>query len=114
MAQNQDKETVLKGCESATRASSRPSRTSGCCGTWSSCCGPGAPGAVADPRAESSLIGYSAEELAAAPEGANLGLGCGNPQAIAALKQGRRSSIWARAPALTAFWRHGRWARQAG
>lgn len=33
-------------------------------------------------------IGYSAEEIAAAPEGANLGLGCGNPQAIAALKPG--------------------------
>ena len=33
-------------------------------------------------------MGYSAEELAAVPEGANLGLGCGNPQAIAALKPG--------------------------
>jgi arsenite methyltransferase len=33
-------------------------------------------------------IGYSAEETSAVPEGANLGLGCGNPQAIAALKPG--------------------------
>lgn len=33
-------------------------------------------------------IGYSAAETAAVPEGANLGLGCGNPQAIAALKPG--------------------------
>jgi arsenite methyltransferase len=33
-------------------------------------------------------IGYSAEDTAAVPEGANLGLGCGNPQAIAALKAG--------------------------
>src|SRR5260370_41858623 len=33
-------------------------------------------------------MGYSADELAAVPEGANLGLGCGNPQAIAALKPG--------------------------
>jgi SAM-dependent methyltransferase len=33
-------------------------------------------------------LGYSAEDLAAAPEGANLGLGCGNPQAIAALRHG--------------------------
>ena len=32
--------------------------------------------------------GYSADELAAVPEGANLGLGCGNPQAIAAMKPG--------------------------
>jgi len=29
-----------------------------------------------------------AEELAAVPEGANLGLGCGNPQVIAAIKSG--------------------------
>jgi ubiquinone/menaquinone biosynthesis C-methylase UbiE len=33
-------------------------------------------------------MGYSAEELAAAPAGADLGLGCGNPQAIAELKPG--------------------------
>ena len=52
----------------------------------SSCCAPGccSPAVAAD----ASLIGYSAEEQAAAPEGANLGLGCGNPQAIAALKPG--------------------------
>ena len=33
-------------------------------------------------------MGYSDAELAAVPDGANLGLGCGNPQAIAALKPG--------------------------
>lgn len=33
-------------------------------------------------------LGYSNEELTAVPEGANLGLGCGNPQAIASLKPG--------------------------
>jgi arsenite methyltransferase len=37
---------------------------------------------------ESLKLGYSEEELAAVPEGANLGLGCGNPQAIAALRPG--------------------------
>lgn len=47
--------------------------TVGCCGT----AGTG-----------STALGYSAEELAAAPEGADLGLGCGNPQAIAALRPG--------------------------
>ncbi|MBB3131562.1 SAM-dependent methyltransferase [Paenibacillus rhizosphaerae] len=36
----------------------------------------------------SSQLGYSEDELNAAPEGANLGLGCGNPQAIASLKAG--------------------------
>ena len=39
-------------------------------------------------HAESLKLGYSEEDLAAVPEGANLGLGCGNPQAIAALKPG--------------------------
>jgi SAM-dependent methyltransferase len=33
-------------------------------------------------------MGYSAEEMATIPDGANLGLGCGNPQAIAALQTG--------------------------
>jgi arsenite methyltransferase len=34
-------------------------------------------------------LGYSAEESAAAPEAANLGLGCGNPLAIASLQPGQ-------------------------
>jgi len=55
-----------------------------CCGGGASCCTP------ADMAAASAALGYSADELAAAPEGANLGLGCGNPQAIAALKAGER------------------------
>ena len=33
-------------------------------------------------------LGYSPEDTAAAPEAANLGLGCGNPLAIASLKDG--------------------------
>jgi SAM-dependent methyltransferase len=33
-------------------------------------------------------IGYSDEDLKALPEGANLGLGCGNPVAVASLKKG--------------------------
>lgn len=36
----------------------------------------------------SSKLGYSKEELDSVPDGANLGLGCGNPQAIASLKPG--------------------------
>ena len=51
-----------------------------------SCCG---PVGCCGPNPEMSLaLGYSAEELAAVPDGANLGLGCGNPQAIAALRPG--------------------------
>src|SRR6266576_1145942 len=56
-----------------------------CCAPASSCCGDTAPGTPAD---KSRQMGYSAAELAAVPDGANLGLGCGNPQAIAALKPG--------------------------
>jgi ubiquinone/menaquinone biosynthesis C-methylase UbiE len=33
-------------------------------------------------------MGYSKEDLASVPEGPDLGLGCGNPQAIAALRSG--------------------------
>ena len=40
-------------------------------------------------RTASASIGYSADELAAIPEGADLGLGCGNPTAIASLKPGQ-------------------------
>jgi len=47
-----------------------------------SCCG------SAEPTTVSSALGYSDAELAAVPDGANLGLGCGNPQAIAALQAG--------------------------
>lgn len=44
------------------------------------CCGPGASASLA--------LGYSEADLTAVPEGANMGLGCGNPQAIAALRPG--------------------------
>lgn len=37
----------------------------------------------------SSRIGYSEEEMGSVPEGANLGLGCGNPVALASLKKGQ-------------------------
>ena len=47
------------------------------------CCGSGAGG-----EELGRVLGYSDDELAAAPAGADLGLGCGNPQAIASLKPG--------------------------
>ena len=58
---------------------------SDCCTSPGSCCGTTAA-SVVDGKARE--MGYSAEELAAVPEGANLGLGCGNPQAIAAMRSG--------------------------
>jgi SAM-dependent methyltransferase len=48
-----------------------------------------APACCGGNSAEASLkLGYSADDLAAVPDGANMGLGCGNPQAIAALEAG--------------------------
>jgi SAM-dependent methyltransferase len=56
----------------------------GCCTpSGSSCCAQDRP--TATPAGQ---LGYSADEIAALPEGADLGLGCGNPQAIASLKPG--------------------------
>ena len=49
----------------------------------SSCCGGAGPVSVA-----SIALGYSVEEVSSVPEGADLGLGCGNPGAIAALAPG--------------------------
>jgi SAM-dependent methyltransferase len=55
----------------------------GCCGGGgASCCGP--------TGSSSARLGYTDADLAAVPDGADLGLGCGNPQAIAALKPGER------------------------
>ncbi len=57
----------------------------GCGCSSSSCCG--APNEVT--AANISLgLGYSGEDVTAVPEGANMGLGCGNPQAIASLQPG--------------------------
>ncbi len=53
-----------------------------CCSS-SSCCGN--TGLAKD---ISKSVGYSDEEINIVPEGANLGLGCGNPVAIASLKEG--------------------------
>jgi SAM-dependent methyltransferase len=55
-----------------------------CCGPTPTCCG-------STPLASEELarhIGYSGEELAALPDGANLGLSCGNPNALADLRPG--------------------------
>jgi len=65
------------------------SAKTGCGCAPSSCCG-GAEAAAPEKgaRQRSCDMGYSTDEIAAVPEGADMGLGCGNPQAIAALKTG--------------------------
>lgn len=69
--------TELKDMVRARYGGIAAGTAAGCCGTL-----------AADADDTSSRMGYSADELAAAPEGANLGLGCGNPQAIAAMRPG--------------------------
>ncbi len=58
-------------------------REGSCCGPVNPCCG--SREAAQD---MSKAIGYSEEDLKAVPEGSNLGLGCGNPLALASLKEG--------------------------
>ena len=53
-----------------------------------SCCAPATTSCCSPEQAKSARMGYTEDELQAVPEGANLGLGCGNPQAIAALQPG--------------------------
>ncbi|MCL4789795.1 MAG: arsenite methyltransferase, partial [Verrucomicrobia bacterium] len=55
-----------------------------CCGPAPTCCG-SSPATSADLARH---IGYTPEELAALPDGANMGLSCGNPNALAALQPG--------------------------
>src|SRR5512137_681178 len=64
-------------------------KTSGsCCASNVSCCS--APKSSASSKQVSKFVGYSEEEMNAVPDGANLGLGCGNPTALASLKEGER------------------------
>ena len=60
------------------------SHGSGCCGAGSTCCNEPAH----SPKAVSVELGYSETEVNQVPDGANMGLGCGNPKAIASLKPG--------------------------
>ncbi len=56
-----------------------------------SCCEPSEPSCCqseADEETVSKAIGYTKEDLDSLPEGADLGLGCGNPVALASIKEG--------------------------
>jgi SAM-dependent methyltransferase len=58
--------------------------SAGCCSPGVSCCG----SAPQDADKLARELGYTVEELKALPDGANMGLSCGNPAALAALKPG--------------------------
>ncbi len=69
-----------------------------CCGEVSSCC------RTSDSAQDISRnIGYSKDELKSVPAGANLGLGCGNPVAIASLKKGETVLDLGSGPGLDCF-----------
>ena len=77
MEDKQIKQVVRKGYAKIVE------QGSSCCGLASSCCG-----STDLAQNVSKNIGYTEEELKAVPEGANLGLGCGNPVALASLREG--------------------------
>ena len=82
------REKVREGYAAIARAGSSERVEDRCCGSdpvpqaAPGCCGPGAAQETAQ------AVGYSEAELATLPEGANMGLSCGNPTALAGLKAG--------------------------
>ena len=79
------------GTIAETRGASAPPTDTACCGSPSpdaertSCCG-GTATTTLDLKAHA--YGYSAADTSTVPEGANLGLGCGNPIVLASLRPG--------------------------
>ncbi len=59
-------------------------KVNNCCGSTGCCTGDSS----ADYGAISKDLGYSVKDVSCVPDGSNMGLGCGNPQAIASLKEG--------------------------
>jgi SAM-dependent methyltransferase len=86
------RETVREGYSRIAEAGSwsaaqaRPAAQTGCCGSGSAggCCGPG----NFTPEDLAAAVGYAMSDLSAIPEGANMGLSCGNPTALASLRPG--------------------------
>jgi len=64
-------------CDGEAGPSGGESRKGSCCGS-----------PEVTPEQISGVLGYSEEEMGSVPEGANLGLGCGNPVALASLETG--------------------------
>ncbi len=83
MAGDQDRDTKEQIREAVRDGYGKIAKSgSGCGCSPTSCCGSGAAEQVA------KSVGYSEAELATLPEGANMGLSCGNPTALASLKAG--------------------------
>jgi AhpD family alkylhydroperoxidase len=76
-----DKEAVRAAVREGYR---KIAKKRGPCSSVVSCCGSNSE----DSAQLAQYVGYSAEELAALPDGANMGLSCGNPNALAVLRPG--------------------------
>jgi SAM-dependent methyltransferase len=77
-----DKDEIRKAVKDGYAQKARDEMS--CCESTPSCCG-----GTAEPVSLKSVMdGYSIEDLKSLPEGANLGLGCGNPVALAELEEG--------------------------
>src|SRR3989338_3978162 len=76
-----DKSTAIK--EAVKEGYAKVVRENTSCCSGHTCCG-----GTGLAKSISQSVGYSDEEMNAVPDGANLGLGCGNPVAIASLKKG--------------------------
>ncbi len=85
----EEKEMTEKDVKKSVRehygSIARQSGSCGCSPKVTSCCG---SSSVDASREISKNIGYSDADIDSVPEGANLGLGCGNPVALASLKKG--------------------------
>jgi arsenite methyltransferase len=78
MEKEEIRKTVRLGYAQVAKGSSSccgPQKTSGCCG-------------VDVAKEVSRAVGYTDADVNSVPEGANLGLGCGNPVALASIKEG--------------------------
>lgn len=71
---------------------------SSCCTPVDSCCG-----STDKSKDISKIVGYTDEELKSVPEGANMGLGCGNPVAVASMKEGETVLDLGSGPGLDCF-----------
>ena len=86
MSEQKNMDEVRQNVRESYAKVAEASNDGACCGEVASCCG------VSDDDAINTLIstrlGYSEADLDIVPEGADMGLGCGNPRAIASLQEG--------------------------
>jgi arsenite methyltransferase len=83
------KEQIMERMENDLIRAQVRSRYAGIAGTDTACCSSGCSSpSLSNKSTFSTRLGYSPEEMAVVPAGADMGLGCGNPQAIAALQPG--------------------------